>query len=89
MTLSRACLPLALAGLTTGALAQPGPAPAPTPASLAACLAIENDAQRLVCFDTATGRQARPPEVADQQADVARELRATNMKIVSLAPEVL
>ena len=76
MTLSRACLPLALAGLTTGALAQPGPAPAPTPASLAACLAIENDAQRLVCFDTATGRQARPPEVADQQADVARELRA-------------
>ncbi|WP_394004976.1 phospholipase A [Luteimonas sp. WGS1318] len=73
MTLSRACLPLALAGASAAAFAQTAPS---APASLEACLAIENDAQRLACFDLATGRQARPPEIADIEAAEARALRA-------------
>ncbi len=72
MILTRACLPVALAGVTGLATAQPLP---PTPASVEACQAIELDAQRLACYDAATGRQARPTEVADSEAARARALK--------------
>ncbi|TDK32971.1 phospholipase A [Luteimonas terrae] len=52
------------------------PTTAPSaPASLDACVALEQDAQRLACFDTMTGRATRTPAQADTEAAVARELR--------------
>ncbi|MET0328388.1 MAG: phospholipase A, partial [Luteimonas sp.] len=52
------------------------PTTAPTaPASLDACVALEQDAQRLACFDAMTGRATRTPQQADTDAAVARELR--------------
>lgn len=72
-------LPVALSVAMPFAHAQtetfPGTAPN-APASLEACAALEQDAQRLACFDTMTGRIARPTQQADLAADVARELQA-------------
>jgi len=45
------------------------------PASLDACVALEQDAQRLACFDAMTGRASRTPDQADTEAAVARELQ--------------
>jgi len=72
-------LPAALAAATGLAHAQAPEAPtgAPSaPASLDACVALEQDAQRLACFDAVTGRATRTPEQADTEAAVARELRS-------------
>lgn len=72
-------LPAALAAATGLAHAQAPEVPtdAPTaPASLEACIALEQDAQRLACFDSMTGRVARTPQQADTEAAVARELRS-------------
>jgi len=53
------------------------PTTAPSaPASLDACVALEQDAQRLACFDAMTGRASRTPEQADTEAAIARELRS-------------
>lgn len=73
MRLTRACLPAALAGVSGMAFAQTLP---PTPASVDACQAIELDAQRLACYDAATGRQTRTPEIADTEAAAARALQS-------------
>lgn len=69
--------PAALAAASGFAHAQTPEVPsvAPTaPASLDACAALEQDAQRLACFDTMTGRAAKTPGQADSEAAVAREL---------------
>ncbi|ASR44586.1 phospholipase [Xanthomonas citri pv. mangiferaeindicae] len=75
MNVRLALLPAALASLSTHALAQ-APSVAPSaPASLEACLAVEQDAQRLACYDAFAGRQAPPTPQADVTAERARELR--------------
>ncbi|RPD85899.1 phospholipase [Luteimonas sp. 100069] len=72
-------LPAALLAAMPFAHAQepavPSSAPS-SPATLDACVAIEQDAQRLACFDSMTGRQARTADQADTAAAVARELRS-------------
>jgi phospholipase A1/A2 len=72
-------LPAALAAATGLAHAQTPEVPtaAPNaPATMEACVALEQDAQRLACFDSMTGRGARTPQQADTEAAVARELRS-------------
>ncbi|MCD9028615.1 phospholipase A [Luteimonas sp. BDR2-5] len=71
MTLRHSSLFLALAALAPVAAAQPAPAPA----SIDACVSLEQDAQRLACFDAATGRRAATPAAADSAAAQAREVR--------------
>ncbi len=71
MSPRHSCLFLALAAIAPLAAAQP----APTPASIDACVLLEQDAQRLACFDAATGRAAPTPAVADSAAEQAREIR--------------
>lgn len=72
-------LPAALLAVMPFAHAQEPavPSSAPTaPATLDACVAVEQDAQRLACFDSMTGRESRTPDQADTAAAVARELRS-------------
>ena len=86
-------LPAALLAAMPYAHAQdpavPGAAPS-APATVEACAAVEQDAQRLACFDAMTGRESRRPEQADTAAAVARELRsnpAVRAEVVSAAPQ--
>src|SRR5690606_31829517 len=39
-----------------------------------ACVAVENDAMRLACYDAVAGRDVRTPEQADQAAERAAEV---------------
>ena len=51
------------------------PADAPQPRSVEACSAIEADAERLACYDAATGRAAPPTVAADSAAEAASEAK--------------
>ena len=45
------------------------------PNSISACQQMENDAQRLACYDTATNRQTTSTETADKVAENAKEIK--------------
>ncbi|WP_101927100.1 MULTISPECIES: phospholipase A [Luteimonas] len=72
MTLRHSLIFLAIAGASPIAAAQTGP---DAPASIDACIPLEQDAQRLACFDAVTRRAAPLPEFADLVAEQAREVR--------------
>lgn len=57
--------------LLAASCAVAGAAQAQTPAAVDACTALEADAERLACYDTATGRPARSAARADAEAEVA------------------
>src|SRR3546814_2957192 len=46
--------------------------------SIDACVAVENDALRLACYDTAAGRDTRTPVQADAAAERARAYQRQN-----------
>ena len=75
--LSHALL-LVLSGASASALAQEA---MPTPASPQACFALETDAIRLACYDSALGRTATDTRAADAAAAAAlaarKEAKAT------------
>jgi len=69
---------LALSGVSTSVLAQES---ITTPASPQACFALETDAARLACYDSALGRNPTDTRAADAAAaagerDAAAERRA-------------
>ncbi|MDO1530325.1 phospholipase A [Fulvimonas sp. R45] len=52
--------PVVLAAMIAGLLSLPARAQNPDPMDIRACTAIESDAQRLACYDKATGRENLP-----------------------------
>ena len=72
--LPRAILLSPVLGLMLPAVAAPPVAPR-TPASVEACTAISADAERLACYDTATGRTAESTQLADEAALHASETK--------------
>lgn len=63
---------VALSGASTHALAQESLA---TPASPQACFALETDAARLACYDSALGRTSTDTRAADAAAAAAQQVR--------------
>jgi len=65
-------LSAAILALLGGLWAAPGHAQNPSPMDIRACTAIESDAQRLACYDQATGRVNLP--VAQKRSETASSL---------------
>ena len=68
----RHALLLILSGASASALAQES---MPTPASPQACFALETDATRLACYDSALGRTPTDTRAADAAAAAAQQAR--------------
>ncbi len=73
MTLRHTCLFLTIASITPIAAAQTAPI---APVTIDGCALLEQDSQRLACFDAVTRRTAPTTEQADSVAEQAREIRA-------------
>ncbi len=71
-TLPCCALMLALAATTDAAAQSSVSDDAAATAKPEACAAISSDADRLVCYDKAVGRQAASPQAADSAADKAK-----------------
>ncbi|HVI26903.1 MAG TPA: phospholipase A [Xanthomonadaceae bacterium] len=75
---------LLLLAAATAAHAQ---AQAPSPAE--ACVQVENDAERLACYDRALGRGAVDPRQADRAAEAAQALRETLDQARTVPPDAV